>query len=122
MEPFEGSAVQNNVKGGPGEDSSETGLEEQSEVEHVVFHALHAQTHVAGLRDQQVRPLHDHDGHELTGLAETNCAQILALDVVGAARGFHLTVRAEHVGLVLLCSIECAHINQGGLVLDRVIE
>ena len=47
-----------------GQDGSEEGLEAETEVHEVVLHALLEHGVLPGLADDQVRPLHDHDGHE----------------------------------------------------------
>ena len=47
-----------------GEEGSQESFEAQSKVQHAVLHALLEHRVLPGLADDQVRPLHDHDGHE----------------------------------------------------------
>ena len=51
------------------EGGDEGGLEEQSEVSVDVSHSLLGDGKVSGLANHQVRPLHAHNGHEVSGLS-----------------------------------------------------
>ena len=50
------------------EDSDECGLEEKSEIAHLVSHALLRQGEVSSLADHEISPLDADDGYEVTGL------------------------------------------------------
>ena len=47
-----------------GEEGGQESFEAKSKVQHAVLHALLEHRVLPGLADDQVRPLHDHDGHE----------------------------------------------------------
>ena len=46
------------------EEGGQESFEAKSKVQHAVLHALLEHGVLPGLADDQVRPLHDHDGHE----------------------------------------------------------
>lgn len=52
-----------------GQEGGQCGLEDDSEVERPVAHALVHDGVTTGLADDQVGPLHDHDRHEESGVA-----------------------------------------------------
>mmetsp|Transcript_5136 Transcript_5136/g.14597 ORF Transcript_5136/g.14597 Transcript_5136/m.14597 type:complete len:258 (+) Transcript_5136:392-1165(+) len=77
------------------EPSGEHGLEEEAEVERGVPHALRADGQPAGLADEQVGPLHHHDGHEERALRVRE-----RLLHGHARRDIHAHLGAGHVGIV----------------------
>jgi hypothetical protein len=54
---------------GVGEEGGECGFENETEVERPVAHALVDDRVTARLADDQIGPLHHHDGHEERGVA-----------------------------------------------------
>ena len=47
-----------------GQEGGQESFEAKSKVQHAILHALLEHRVLPGLADDQVRPLHDHDGHE----------------------------------------------------------
>lgn len=52
-----------------GQEGNECGLEEETEIGVAVVHALLGEGEVSGLADEQVSPLHTHDGDEVSTLS-----------------------------------------------------
>lgn len=65
------------------EDGNESSLEEEREVGSVVNHALLGDGQVSGLADQQVGPLHAHNGDKVTSLGVEEGLERVANDVLG---------------------------------------
>merc|ERR1712241_1136865 len=67
------------------EEGGQESFEAKSKVQHAVLHALLEHGVLPGLADDQVRPLHDHDGHE-EGCVASPLLPIGVLQIIDSRR------------------------------------